>query len=48
MNLVGETPLAYLTKWRMNYAGYLKKKQISVREIADRVGYFGNQEKPRP
>lgn len=38
--LVGEPPLAYLTKWRMNLAaGYLRDEQISVREIAERVGY---------
>jgi len=38
--LVGEPPLAYLTKWRMNLAaGYLRDDQISVREIAERVGY---------
>jgi AraC-like DNA-binding protein len=38
--LVGEPPLAYLTKWRMNLAaGYLLDDQISVREIAERVGY---------
>jgi AraC-like DNA-binding protein len=38
--LVGEPPLAYLTKWRMNLAaGYLRDDQISIREIAERVGY---------
>jgi AraC-like DNA-binding protein len=39
-SLVGEPPLAYLTRWRMNLAsGYLKNDRISIREIADRVGY---------
>jgi len=39
-SLVGEPPLAYLTKWRMNLAaGYLRDDQLSIREIAERVGY---------
>ena len=39
-SLVGEPPLAYLTKWRMNLAaGYLRNEQISIREVAERVGY---------
>jgi AraC-like DNA-binding protein len=39
-SLVGEPPLAYLTKWRMNLAaGYLRDEQISIREVAERVGY---------
>ena len=39
-SLVGEPPLAYLTKWRMNLAaGYLRDGQITIREIAERVGY---------
>ena len=39
-SLVGEPPLAYLTKWRMNMAaGFLRNDQISIREIAQRVGY---------
>src|SRR5215813_4357535 len=39
-SMVGEPPLAYLTKWRMNLAaGYLRDEQMSVREIAERVGY---------
>jgi AraC-like DNA-binding protein len=39
-SLVGEPPLAYLTKWRMNLAaGYLRDEQLSVHEIAERVGY---------
>jgi len=38
--LVGEPPLAYLTKWRMNLAaGHLRDDQISIREIAEHVGY---------
>jgi AraC-like DNA-binding protein len=39
-SLVGEPPLAYLTKWRMNLAtAYLRDNQLSIREIAERVGY---------
>jgi AraC-like DNA-binding protein len=39
-SLVGEPPLAYLTKWRMNLAaGYLKDEQLRIREVAERVGY---------
>jgi len=39
-SLVGEPPVSYLTKWRMNLAAsYLRDNQISVREIAERVGY---------
>ena len=39
-SLVGEPPLAYLTKWRMNLAaGYLRDDQISIGEIAELVGY---------
>jgi AraC-like DNA-binding protein len=39
-SLVGEPPLTYLTKCRMNLAaGYLQDKQKSVRDIAELVGY---------
>ncbi len=39
-SLTGEPPLAYLTKWRMNLAaGHLLDDQLSIREIAERVGY---------
>jgi AraC-like DNA-binding protein len=39
-SLVGEPPLAYLTKWRMKLAaGYLSDRQMSVRDIAELVGY---------
>jgi AraC-like DNA-binding protein len=39
-SLVGEAPLAYLTKWRMNLAAsYLTNEQVSIREVAERVGY---------
>jgi AraC-like DNA-binding protein len=38
--LVGEPPLTYLTKWRMNMAAaYLRENQFNIREIAERVGY---------
>ena len=34
-SLVGEPPLSYLTKWRMNLAaGYLRDEQVSIREVA--------------
>jgi len=39
-SLVGEPPLAYLTRWRMNLAAaYLRDDQLRIREIAERVGY---------
>ena len=39
-SLVGEPPLTYLTKWRMNLASsYLRNDRMSIREIAERVGY---------
>lgn len=39
-SIVGEPPPAYLTKWRMNLAaGYLRDDQLSIREIAELVGY---------
>jgi AraC family transcriptional regulator, alkane utilization regulator len=39
-SLIGEPPLAYLTKWRMNLAaGYLRDEQLSIRQIGERVGY---------
>ena len=39
-SLVGEPPLSYLTKWRMNLAaGYLRDNRMQVREIAEQVGY---------
>src|SRR5207253_4752553 len=38
--LVGEAPLAYLTRWRMHLAGeLLRGRDLSVSEIAGRVGY---------
>jgi len=39
-SLVGDPPLSYLTKWRMNLAaGHLGDNQASIREVAERVGY---------
>jgi len=39
-SFVGEPPLAYLTRLRMNLAaGYLKNERATVREIAERIGY---------
>ena len=38
--LVGETPIQYLTQWRMHRAAYyLSTEGISVLEVAERVGY---------
>lgn len=38
--LVGWPPLQYITKWRMQLAtNWLKRSDISLREIAERVGY---------
>jgi AraC-like DNA-binding protein len=38
--LVGEAPLAYLTRWRMHLASeFLRGRDLSVSEIAGRVGY---------
>jgi AraC-like DNA-binding protein len=39
-SLVGEPPLSYLTRLRMNLAaGYLRNERLTIREIAERVGY---------
>ena len=39
-SLVGEPPLTYLTRWRMNLAaGHLRNGQMRIRDIAARVGY---------
>jgi transcriptional regulator GlxA family with amidase domain len=38
--LVGEPPLAYLKKWRMNLAaGYLQTDSLDVAQVAPKVGY---------
>lgn len=38
--LVGEPPLAYLTRWRMHLvAGLIRDERLSLREMAERVGY---------
>ena len=38
--LVGEPPLAYLTRWRMQVAaGLLLRETLSIGEVASRVGY---------
>ena len=38
--LVGETPLTYLTNWRINKAReILKTEKVSIDEVASRVGY---------
>lgn len=38
--LVGESPMQYVTWWRMNVAlAQLKEEDISVGELADRLGY---------
>ncbi|MBO1255200.1 AraC family transcriptional regulator [Alteromonas sp. 5E99-2] len=38
-NLVGQTPLNYLTDWRINLAKSLLKKGLTVSEVSQRVGY---------
>jgi Helix-turn-helix domain len=38
--LVGEPPLAYVTRWRMSLAAeYLRSDRFTVSEVADRVGH---------
>jgi AraC-like DNA-binding protein len=38
--LVGEPPLKYLTKWRLDLAAiYLRTNELNVGEIAEKVGY---------
>lgn len=38
--VVGETPLGYLTRWRMFRAkGLLRQGDLGIQEIADRLGY---------
>src|SRR5262249_44476561 len=38
--LVGEPPLTYLTRWRLHLAtSLLRDGRLSVREVAERVGY---------
>ena len=38
--LVGESPMQYITRWRMNVAlTWLKKEDVSLGELADRLGY---------
>ncbi len=39
-SLVGETPMQYLTRWRMHRAAhYLRTEGLAVSQVADRVGY---------
>ncbi len=38
--LVGESPLQYITRWRMNLAvTWLRDEAVRVGELADRLGY---------
>jgi len=38
--LVGEPPLAYITRWRMHLAArHFRSDRLSVSDVADRVGY---------
>lgn len=38
--LVGESPMQYITRWRMNVAlTWLRNEEMSVGELADRLGY---------
>lgn len=38
-SLVGEPPLAYLTRWRMRVAAGLLREDVRLAEVAERVGY---------
>ncbi len=39
-DLVGEPPMQYITRWRMNVAlTWLKEENLSLGELADRLGY---------
>ncbi len=39
-SLVGETPMQYLTRWRMHRAAhYLRTEGLPVSQVADRIGY---------
>jgi AraC-like DNA-binding protein len=39
-SLVGETPMRYLTRWRMHRAAhYLRTEGLGISQVADRVGY---------
>ena len=38
--LVGESPMQYITRWRMNLAvTWLKQDNVSLGELANRLGY---------
>ena len=38
--LVGESPMQYITRWRMNLAlTWLKEENVSLGELANRLGY---------
>ena len=38
--LVGEAPMAYVTRWRMHVAqSWLREGELSVAEVAHRLGY---------
>jgi AraC-like DNA-binding protein len=38
--VVGDTPMRYLTKWRMQLAArLLEQSRIAMEEVAERVGY---------
>lgn len=42
-SLVGETPMQYLTRWRMHRAAhYLRTEGLTVSQVAERVGYESN------
>ena len=36
---LGETPMEYLTNWRLNLAKFLIKEGVSLKLIPDKVGY---------
>jgi AraC-like DNA-binding protein len=37
--LVGEPPMKYLTRWRMNRAAHLLKNEVEMEKIAQQLGY---------
>jgi AraC-like DNA-binding protein len=38
-HLVGESPLKYLTRWRMHQAAHLLKQDVEMKRIAQQLGY---------
>ena len=39
-DLTGETPMQYVTQWRMSLAvSWLREGKVSIAELSDRLGY---------